>query len=650
MVVHVATANNSTTSYDGRSYLDVAAVRLELDREVESFREWLHQRNPEGYVNAFWDYYGDNQIGFDHVTIHAVELESGELLTKSSQDPCIGSATTLAGHPYRNGRSSAYLVDTDPTDAFTTQLYSDTFQVVGDSHLMLQATGASRGFAQWLNFWRNLSVEGDEGSAAWWQVAFPKTGLQWGDIAGSPGFNALQHNLKDAQGLVIRYCTYLFRHPSYREISHRFEAGQREKVEGVLLVLGTIGVWDNGEIATAPNARLLVPTLGSALPIPSELRSQRMSNRFFLGSALTRVDSARRTITIDLVNTIPELTDYDTLAAGASCQTAPEKVNLGTLTLGVQEHCAPDTCRRIAEIPFTTNGDDPAYCRDRYCLTAGIIEIPYPSELESLVLNGDLILFQNPGSPPLLQENPYQVLTDQRGLYFDLEQDQTLQVPIQLLLRGNPAPSGLTFIVSQTANQDYSASRVKTTRVDLASRSKSPNAVTVPHTRFRAFQRVKSGEELVQIPSAIRTGLNGVATLPIRPLSAGLGKIWINVPTDSPWDEIEANRDRYFLRGGLGHYLNIRVLPDDRQYDHVKDEELTWAFMYREVFSYYSLLYPGMNRYVNFDDEAEMRSFAGLIKAFTAEGLRDTTLYMPVTRELSAGKRRLIQRWADQQK
>ncbi|MGH2719805.1 MAG: hypothetical protein ACRDJU_14695, partial [Actinomycetota bacterium] len=96
-------------------------------------------------------------------------------------------------------------------------------------------------------------------------------------------------------------------------------------------------------------------------------------------------------------------------------------------------------------------------------------------------------------------------------------------------------------------------------------------------------------------------------------------------------------------------------LPDDNQYASVPDAELTFAYIYREVFSYYSILYPVMSRIIPWGpvntphDPDRVAQFAALIADSISDERRGTTLEMPVTRELSAGKRALLQRWCNLQ-
>jgi hypothetical protein len=86
-------------------------------------------------------------------------------------------------------------------------------------------------------------------------------------------------------------------------------------------------------------------------------------------------------------------------------------------------------------------------------------------------------------------------------------------------------------------------------------------------------------------------------------------------------------------------------LPDD-DYDHIRDDELTWDFMYKHVFRYYYLIFPAMSKIIPFNNRTVMEREAPDIVGRTDPALWHTTRYMPITRDLSKVKRALIDRWA----
>ncbi len=639
-VVNTATANNSTATYDNRVYYDVGGVKLDLmGMTPAEFREWFMQMNPDDYVNAIWDYYGDNSISYENIAITGVELSANNLITNPASDAIIGGQVDLAGNKFGDVRTPAIMVDTDPVDAFTSQVFSDAFSVSQNGSSVLEGSGNRKAYSYWLNYWRNLAEGGDNGCSAVWQVAIPKENLNL-NTANSPFLQALNTAAQANQGIVVRYATYLFQHISYDQIAQRFKDGNYDPTSARMIVVGTIGVWGNGELESVPPARILNPG------VQMQLASQAYTSTpiaakptFFLGSTLASVDTVNKVITLDMVSTIPEVSAFDTMVPTNNQYNTPEKADLGMLqlvTLTPYQQTGTQSTP-IKQLEFSD------YNRDAYLARAGLIDIPYDPAIEPLILEGTLALQNGWGKAPLLlKENPYNIITDWRGIYLEGEDNGAIQVPLQVLYRGNPAPAGQLFNVSQTVNDDYPTG-------DDVPQPVSKDALNPrSHTRLRLTTTVSeaAGTNVVTIPSTITTGTGGIAYLNMAPATAGLCKVWIHTPDDPDITELKYPEYGSFLQGETWYYVNVRVLPDDRWLDAYTNPD--WTFMYDNFFQYYSLMYPAMNTHIDFDNEQQTTANATLIKNFVAERNESSTLYMPVTRELSAGKRRLVQRWASQ--
>ena len=643
-VVNTATANNSTATYDNVVYFDVGGVKLDLmGMTPAQFRDWFRQMNPDDYVNAIWDYYGDNSIAYENINITGVELEPNNLITNPASDAIIGGQVDLAGNKFGDVRTPAIMVDTDPVDAFTSQIFSDAFSVSQNGTALLDGSGNRKAYSYWLNYWRNLMEGGDNGCSAVWQIAIPKANLNL-NTANSPFLQALNAGANAGQGIVIRYCTYLFEHIPYQEIADRFKAGNYDPTSARMIVVGTIGVWGNGELESVPLARILNPGIHMQLtskdytPTPPPVGVGKPT--FFLGSTLVNVDTTRKVVTVDMVSTIPEIDSFDTMDPQKNQYDTPEKADLGMLQLVTLNPYPPSPgatqMTPIGRLNFTD------YNKDAYLARAGLVDIPYDPTIESLILSGDLALQHGTGKAPfLLQENPYNIITDWRGVYLEGEDKGAIQVPIQVLYKGQPAPSGLMFFLSQSVNDDYPTTSevLQPTTPEVL----NPHS----HTRLRLTTIVseEDGTNIVNIPKSITTQTGGIAYLNISPNTAGLCKVWIQTPDDPDISKLNPDYGS-FLQGETWYYVNVRVLPDDSALDN--ETKPNWAFMYDNFFCYYSLMYPAMNTHIDFDNEEQTTANATLIKNFVAERNENSTLYMPVTRELSAGKRRLVQRWASQ--
>jgi hypothetical protein len=648
-LVNPPTANNSRTDWNDVPYFDPSTATLDLGtKSPEQFRQWMHQLNYEGYVNALWNYYGDNGIRFVDTKIIAAELPDGRLLNAPERDSCIGSSVQLLGSPYQIERSPAVLVDLDPTDGFTTQLFAQHLRIQNTSATLLEADAPVKAYSRWINAWRNLEVAGDSGSSAMWQLAFPKESIQFPHMSASPALQSLSEALETEQGLVIRLCFYLFYHRPYPAVAAAYAANQRVSLPGTLIVSGTIGVWGWDEPATLPAARILMPNIAAPLPIPDQINSQRRFPTFYLGAALAKTDTTRKVITLDVVNTFPEVAGFDTL--NADIQDVPEKINLGDMTLQVIDPNTQD-CYCIGVIPFaSTQAQAASYNKSSTLLTGGIIELPYDPQMEDQIIHGDLVLMQGtaPDAPIVLNEQPYHVLLDERSLYCELEDPTTKYVPFQVLLRGQPLANPLVLRVEQSMN-DGSAGTASQADLPLQKRQMTEISGLPEHTQSREPVIMQQGG-VADMPTEITTDAQGYGVLPITPRRAGMSKIWLYTPADPDLTQVNFGITRNFLKNSLFYYINVRVLPDDSHYDQIPDVELTWEFMVEHFFRYYSLLYPIMNSYINFDDAQQTQAKAALIHAFVAEDWLASTLYMPITRELSAGKRRLVQRWAALQK
>jgi hypothetical protein len=74
--------------------------------------------------------------------------------------------------------------------------------------------------------------------------------------------------------------------------------------------------------------------------------------------------------------------------------------------------------------------------------------------------------------------------------------------------------------------------------------------------------------------------------------------------------------------------------------------DLAWNFIYDNIFLTYDMLYPVMQQFVDLgSQEAVQGAITTILTATAASGVAGSTLYMPITRELSAGARQVLQVW-----
>ena len=98
-------------------------------------------------------------------------------------------------------------------------------------------------------------------------------------------------------------------------------------------------------------------------------------------------------------------------------------------------------------------------------------------------------------------------------------------------------------------------------------------------------------------------------------------------------------------------YLNVRTLPfDDELAKNTPDQELRWSFIYDHILRVYDIINPVMARQgidKPLDDRQRMINLVAGIKRVIAESTFESARHMPVTRDMSAGRRLLLQRWCE---
>jgi len=90
------------------------------------------------------------------------------------------------------------------------------------------------------------------------------------------------------------------------------------------------------------------------------------------------------------------------------------------------------------------------------------------------------------------------------------------------------------------------------------------------------------------------------------------------------------------------------MLPfDDALERYTPDSMLSWTFVYSNVLRVFDLIYPIMSKVRNLADLNVIEQMAEQLKFAVSLDTFESTLYMPITRDLSAGKRKLLQRFVN---
>lgn len=569
-------------------------------------------------LNANWDYDGDNRLWVEGVTVTAVDTEDGARLTTAAQDPLIGLPIDLVGDKWGDGNRPALIVDNDPTSDLTSQVFMGQF-LVGNPQLGFTAASSQqggylpRGYERWLYLTRNLVVFPDACFSAIWQFPFPNANLSFAGSGQSPTLDALQKLAGANAGLEARCCTYYFeRRWTDEQMEQFYKNGTYPLNRSRGVVLGTIGVWRQDEYATAPTGRLLYPPV-STMPYPQGA----MSKVFTLGPAAARVDSTRRVITLDLITTFPEVTP-------AADPTDPDpqeltKIDLGTATLEV---VAADGGKiALGTFPYDTAS---------YLAGSGLVEVPYAATQQALIDTGTLqISCDRATVTPVCIEMPYVAETDDRAVYLSV--GETKSITVKVFERGGALTAKVPVTVQQHRAKEVLGPPGPTGTSGL------------PEKHFM-LTPTATDPYLSIDPQGAMVDLDGTLTLSLTGLQPGLGMLRFLVgPSSANFPPPDSDQDQ----GAWMRFwsCNVRVLPSDAELDAIPDAQVTWELVYDKVLRFYYRMFPAMDGPMKLNDQATVSARAQMLQLMIAENSWPSTLYMPITRDLSDGKRRLLQRW-----
>ncbi len=312
------------------------------------------------------------------------------------------------------------------------------------------------------------------------------------------------------------------------------------------------------------------------------------------------------------------------------------KTDFGSLSLGVQDGNGVFT-------PITAIAYD-QYQQSAYQASAGIIDIPFPDSGTGPLLQSGALAIQVQGQTALL-EQAYSAQTDSRGIYVD--QNGQTEFSATVYLNGAPCPGAIILVAQYDAGLSLVPSTeqplVTFTNGDLETVTSAQGDVTTNVTIVTAGP---GGIATVGIAAA----LNGFPTLAFFPFGGGT---W-PAPPDSLNPPGPPNTPGWGASITYAFYATVRVLPFDdglpQQFvdlwNATHDPAQAWSFIYSNVLYLYDQLFNVMLEFVNLGSQQTVQSSIPYIwPAISAEYAQEDTGAMPITRDLSAGKRLTLQLW-----
>jgi hypothetical protein len=356
--------------------------------------------------------------------------------------------------------------------------------------------------------------------------------------------------------------------------------------------------------------------------------TKTFSNPPSLGPAAAELHADARILSLDLGGAIPEIDSTLT------------KASYGPLTVQLAGSGQPRTIATLSP---------EAYGRDRYERTAGIVDLPLPAGMSAsdvqagsiqIAAGGTVLLSDTGLSPAKLT-----VQTDDRGVWVDqsgtgsvtiqvrqagVRPTQTVKVLLQQYLPAPPPPAanGGAWVVPSA----------RQTAV-ISFQGAPQGIITVP---------VSAGGQATIRFDTVQPGFPTIAFFPFldgQPTPKPPAQVIpVYVPSVGP------------LTIATAFYSAVRVMPFDNQlpgvfldiWNRTRSKDLAWQFVYDQILYLYDLIFPVMKYYAGLDlgNRFVVDATIDLIVQLTDAGMLDTTVYMPVTRDLSRGKRTVLRLYA----
>jgi hypothetical protein len=555
------------------------------------------------YGQGGWNYFGDNGFTFRGTKVTGVQWADGTVAHRPEEDALIGQDVDLLGHtsPTATRRTAPVTVDVDPLSDWASFVLADVFRIGTAKGTALAASGLSMGTMRWVSMQRNLYLSGEGAEGALMQFVATRDDARGIELAGadSPALAQLAACLAPgggADGISILLALYNFNldvKPAL-VLQAAFAEGRYLTNPAKGFMVGTVQAWSRDQPTQIPLGRYLGPT-GVALD------ARKGAKAVLPGLALVQPGTRPGFVTVNLMNTVPEVDETQT------------KVDPGALFL----EWVPDE----GGLPLRVNPEPLPTDRESYEATSGLIDLP--TRLDVRWSEGRFRIV-GPGASPsstprvLLDERDRIVTTEQWATYLDHGERKPIE--LRAYRRGEP-DANATLTVRQYRLIPTS---LPTKDLDLSACLVGPDDATVT--------------PVVAHRTEVRTDERGCARLELRGDIPGtcLLRFWAEAdPPTFNW-----------VPAPMDFYANVRVLPLD---DELANLPATWENVYTKVLRYYFLAYPAMSQYIPFNREDSVRAAAGaILERLSSKGWHRTT-YMPVTREMSRGKRELLRRWCELQ-
>jgi hypothetical protein len=598
-----------------------------------------------GKMPGYWNYYGDLSMTLENVLVTGITVpdNTAGTVTYSPQNsngcppdlaPILNGVLSFNYNYFDLGsRTSAFLCDVDSMGQMCTQIFCGTAGLYNKdgSNTSFFTGNPGKSSARWMNLtrvlnWVNMVPMG--GSASFYCM------IQLD--AGSPIAAIFEQYTGQAVTCLFMklliHEVYEVRNPDYGTIpTKKINDNQGNPVEipknpAIVSVTGSLTPWNANDLMTAPLSRILKATTPLALnidgipdPVPLPQNTSQpigVCSSVTLGPVHFVHNTTNNLLSLDLTNTINEYGinpgPFPVFAGVGDIQPFTEFVNYdyGPLSLNFQPDngSAPVT---VYTITYESN-----YNMAQLLATGGMVDIQVPV---TSYAGGYFYLSVVQSNVTVMQEDDVYMTTDQQGIYAEQNQvpadlylsDGLPRVPflLSVLYRGTPvSQANPVNVVLQAINMSTYAS----TQVTLAVYDGMDYTFPVATDGCMTYVFAYNPADLFTFPPSFA----GIAAFAMR-----------------------------------AYIVVLRVLSEELKLKNYLNGELpiTWQVIFDNIFVLYKTLYPVMDAILpmietNWDDPLIQSKLIEL----TDEKNWNQPLFMPVTRDMTAAQRQLLNMWVQQ--
>ncbi len=576
--------------FAGRFQADVSTVNndvrhFDVDQFRSDFQQPMEVKN-ETIVdfNGYWNPEGSGAFRLLNCKITSAVLD-GRVCTRPKDDPVIGLVVVGS-----NDRVAAKLVDLDPQQQFVSQIWGLSVCLVDENGVA--AFRGEFGVAPFIDLWRRQhgDVFYEQHLAAAYQSILAD--VKWFDFANSPCLTALEAR-SDRGLLSIRMNVFGYdRTPGASD----FGAGR---------VTGTIGP----AVASEPKHFVLGRQLTASLA-PDLSAANNVCN------IQAKVHESTESVCVDFGNALPIINP------------AGDLEDLGSLAFGILKDASVEQGAALAADQFVRLGTIPYRGKNWLFKTAGVADFRFG---------------ENPAAKALIHDHPLAVVKlGDKGQYTVLNRETVDGLYVRadaFVYRLNPSDSTEIDFYATKYGRPL-ATTVSTQPTDgggiMGGAGTGDTTLSIP------VPTVNAPAGVIQFHSEFETDTNGRGRLTISAHARG-------PKTPRTYIDGQLYGIGYQVKDlPVGYVANpfnfISILAWDR-FD--VPEHPTWFEHIQPILTQYANLYPIMsNRLVDLRDYDSVVGNLGIIRLGFSLPL-DNPNSMPVTRDLSANKRRTILKWID---